>query len=116
MTGDEKAYLRELLDTVYDQFVRAVADGRGMSVRQVRRLAEGRLYSGEDAVKAGLVDQIGTFEIALDIAAEMGGIEGEPRVVKRKISRPLVERFLGKSVPQLPLTREDRISLKYIIP
>ena len=116
MTGDEKVYLRELLETVYDQFVRAVADGRGMSVRQVRRLAEGRLYAGEEAVEAGLVDQIGTFENALDIAAEMGGIEGEPRVIKRRISRPLLERFLGKSVPQLPLTREDRISLKYIIP
>jgi protease-4 len=116
MTEEEKAYLGELLDTVYDQFVEAVADGRGMSTRQVRRLAEGRLYSGEDAVEAGLVDQIGTYEMALDIAARLGGIEGKPRVIKRVIKRPLLERILGKPVPNLPLAREDRISLKYIIP
>ncbi len=104
MTGDEKAYLGQLLDTVYDQFVEAVAEGRGMNVRQVRRLAEGRLYSGEEAVEVGLVDQIGTYEMALEIAAEMGGIEGSPRVLKRQIRRPLVERILGQSVPALPLT------------
>jgi protease-4 len=116
MTEAEKVYLGSLLDTVYDQFLRAVSDGRGMPLRQVRRLAEGRLYSGEEAVKVGLVDRLGTYEDALELAARMGGIVGKPRVVKRQPRRPLFERIFGKTVSDLVVGREERISLKYIIP
>jgi protease-4 len=116
MTPDERAYLGELLDKVYDQFIRAVSEGRRIPVDRVRELAEGRLYTGEEAVKLGLVDRIGTYDDALRIAARMGGISGEPRVVRRERRRPLLERLLGRYAGAVPLGRQERISLKYIIP
>ncbi len=116
MTEGEKAYIGKLLDTVYLQFLRAVSEGRGMPLRQVRRVAEGRLYSGEEAVEVGLVDRLGTYEDALEMAARMGGISGKPRILKRQPRRGLFERIFGKTVPHLFAGREERISLKYIIP
>jgi protease-4 len=116
MTDDEKAYMGSLLDKVYEQFVRAVSESRGLAIERVRELAEGRLYTGEEAVENGLVDRIGTYDDALSIAARMGGIPGEPRVVRRQPRRPLVERILGKYAGAVPVGRQERIALKYIIP
>jgi protease-4 len=116
MTEDEKIYIGGLLDKVYAQFVRAVADARGIPIERVRELAEGRLYTGEEAVDLGLVDRIGTYEDALSIAARMGGISGEPRVVRRQPQRSLAEKFLGRYARAIPVGREERIALKYIIP
>ncbi|UCH85358.1 MAG: signal peptide peptidase SppA [Candidatus Latescibacterota bacterium] len=116
MTEAEKAYLGRLLDGVYDQFLQAVSEGRGIPVAEVRRLAEGRLYTGEEAREAGLVDELGTYEDALDLAARMGGISGKPRVVKRRVKKPLLDRITGTSVSTIGAGRGERISLKYIIP
>lgn len=116
MTDEEREYLGRLLDGVYEQFLRVVSEGRGMSMRQVRRLAEGRLYSGEEALEVGLIDRVGTYEEALNMAASMGGISGKPRVIKRQPRRPLLDRILGKNIPGLVAGREERICLKYIIP
>lgn len=116
MTEKEKTYLGGILDKVYDQFVRAVSMGRGLSVERVRELAEGRLYTGEQAVELGLIDRIGTYEDALLMAARMGGISGEPRVVKREPRRAFLERFVGRFGRALPGIGDERISLKYVIP
>jgi protease-4 len=116
MTDEEKTYVRALLDEVYDQFITAVSDGRGLSVERVRELAEGRLYTGRQAVEVGLVDRVGTYEDALLMAAEMGGIAGRPHVVKREPERRLLDRFLGRFAGIVPVHPEERVSLKYIIP
>jgi len=116
MTEDEKAYMGALLDKVYEQFVRAVSESRGLAIERVRELAEGRLYTGEEAVENGLVDRIGTYDDALAMASRMGGISGEPRIVRRQPRRPLVERILGKYAGVMPPSRQERIALKYIIP
>jgi protease-4 len=116
MTEEEKKYIGNLLDEVYDQFVAAVSEGRGMEEERVRELAEGRLYTGQGAVAVGLVDRIGSFEDALLMAAEMGGIAGRPRVVKREPRTPLLERLLGRVAGIVPARPAERISLKYIIP
>lgn len=116
MTEDEKAYIGDLLDEVYEQFVTAVAEGRGMDVDRVRKLAEGRLYTGRSAMEAGLVDRIGGYEDALLMAAEMGGIDGRPRVVKREPRVPILERLLGRYAALVPARPSERVSLKYIIP
>jgi protease-4 len=116
MTDEEKAYMGALLDKVYEQFVRAVSDARGLPLERVRSLAEGRLYTGEEAVENGLVDRIGGYDDALAIAARMGGISGEPRIVRRVPRRPWVERILGKYAGALPTGRQERIAVKYIIP
>lgn len=80
MREDERALLQGILDDMYDQFVRDVAEGRGMDDESVRELANGRIFTGEQAVEAGLVDELGNFHHAVEIAGELGGIVGEPRI------------------------------------
>lgn len=116
MTKSERDYIGDLLDNVYDQFLRAVSEARGMTLERVGELAEGRLYSGEEAYEAGLVDRIGSYEEALDLAAQMGGIEGDPRIVKKRRKRRLLDIILGEGGADLIPVRRERIALKYIIP
>ena len=80
MTDAERALLQETIDDIHAQFVEAVAEGRGMEYDAVAVLADGRIFSGRQALEAGLVDRLGTLEDAVAVAARMGGIEGEPRV------------------------------------
>ena len=116
MTAEERVYLSELLDNVYQQFLRAVSLGRDMPIEEVAEIAEGRLYSGEEALGLGLVDRLGTYEQALKIAASMGGIEGDPKVIRKRKRRSLAERILGQETPRLPLVNGERMRLEYIIP
>lgn len=87
MTDAERGLFQEMIDSVHTQFITAVAAGRGMNKDQVRALADGRIFSGEQAKVAGLVDQLGGFEEAVTLAAERGGVEGEPRVTHARSSR-----------------------------
>ena len=80
MTDEERALLQETIDDIHAQFVEAVAQGRGMEYDAVAALADGRIFSGRQALEAGLVDRLGTLEDAIDVAARMGGIEGEARI------------------------------------
>lgn len=82
MTPEDRKVLQELIDNVYQQFIEAVAEGRGMDVETVRRLADGRVYSGAQALELGLVDALGNFEDAVRLAAELAGIPGRPRLVE----------------------------------
>jgi protease-4 len=75
-----KEILQSLVDNVHTQFVLAVAKGRGMNEADVRRLADGRVYSGAQAKDLGLVDQLGSLEDAIDMAAKRAGIEESPVV------------------------------------
>ncbi|MCM2303479.1 MAG: signal peptide peptidase SppA [Elusimicrobia bacterium] len=83
MTPEERAILQSLIDDAYGQFVQAVADGRKMTVEQVRPLADGRIYSGNQAKEAGLVDVLGDSFDATKLAAELGGIKDEKPRVRR---------------------------------
>jgi protease-4 len=89
MTAEEREYLQKLLDNVHQQFVRDVARGRRMPEEKVREIADGRIFTGEQAKEMGLVDELGGLNDAVDAAAKMGGITGEPKLVypeKKKIS------------------------------
>ncbi len=89
MTPEERQYLQAVIDNVHAQFVQAVADGRKLDVEAVRKIADGRIFSGEQAKELGLVDALGNQEDAVAEAGRMAKIEGEPRVVmppKKKIS------------------------------
>lgn len=81
LTETETALYNEYLDEVYREFIRIVAEGRGLSEAEVEKMATGWVWSGNTALEMGLVDSVGTFSDALDLAAELGGIEGTPRVV-----------------------------------
>lgn len=77
LTETEVAMLQGEVDEVYNQFVDIVAEGRGMQREDVLKLATGWAWNGTKAKELGLVDEIGTYEDALDAAAELGGIEGD---------------------------------------
>ena len=81
LSSEEKDILQSLVDNVHGQFVSAVAKGRRMSEEKIRELADGRVYSGEQAKGLGLVDVLGNMEDAIDLAARRGGIKGVPQVI-----------------------------------
>ena len=93
LSPEGREILQSLVDNVHGQFVAAVAKGRGMDESRVRKLADGRIYSGAQAKELGLVDQFGTLEDAIELAAKRAGIAAEPAVY---YSRPEQERWWEK--------------------
>lgn len=87
LTEEERALLQEVVDDVYGQFVRTIAEERGMSLDSVRAIADGRLMSGRSAVDYGLIDAEGNLVDAIRIAGEMAGLGPEPRTVQRDLRR-----------------------------
>jgi protease-4 len=87
MGDDERALLQTLLENVHEQFIQAIAQGRGLPVERVLELADGRIYSGQQAFEAGLVDRLGGLHEAVALAAEQAGIQGEPKTVSFKSER-----------------------------
>lgn len=81
MTPEERQLLQDMIDDSYDQFVTAVAEGRKMSKEDVKKLADGRIYTGRQASQNGLVDKLGNYQDALDCAGEMAGLGKNPNVV-----------------------------------
>lgn len=80
MTDEEKNLFQAMINEVLDQFVKAVAEGRKLDVEKVKAIADGRVITGETAVKLGLADQIGTYTDALRLAGELGGLGQDPEV------------------------------------
>ena len=81
MTPEDRAYWQALVDQVYRQFVAAVAESRDMAEDDVRKFADGRVLTGEQAQQLGLIDDLGNFHDAVDLAKEDAGLKGEPRLV-----------------------------------
>ena len=74
MNGDERALMQAYVNRGYELFVKRCADGRGMSVDAIKAIAEGRVWTGEDALEIGLVDEIGGLQRAVEIAAKCAGL------------------------------------------
>lgn len=87
LTPEEQKRLQGQVDEVYGQFITIVATGRRLPEAKVRELATGEVWTGVQAKKLGLIDEIGTYPDALAAAAKLGGIEGEPEVIT--YDRPL---------------------------
>ncbi|MGM0502462.1 MAG: signal peptide peptidase SppA [Bacillota bacterium] len=94
MTTEEKEMLENMVDSVYQQFIDAVVEGRGMKEEKVLGLADGRIYNGAKAQELGLVDQLGTFYDAVDRTAKLANIKGEPNLIYYNQVSP-IERLLG---------------------
>lgn len=92
---DERALLQGVIDDVYDQFVQVVAKGRKMPVEKVKELADGRIFSGRQALALGLVDKLGGLQDAIDGTARMVGIIGKPRIVRETEDHSWIYRLLG---------------------
>lgn len=116
MTEDERRLIEALLDDVYQQFVEAVAEGRGLDREAVLTLADGRIFSGRQARGLQLVDALGGLQDAIELAAKMGGIPGKPRVLypRRPFSLLDLARWLvgdRGTLPALGLLRSTKTPL-----
>jgi protease-4 len=102
MTGEERRIFKKFVDTIHHQFVAAISDGRKMDQADVELLADGRIFSGEEAKELGLVDRLGNLEDAIEWAGRMGGIKGKISTVygkKKKLS--LLTYLTGTSLRSL---------------
>jgi protease-4 len=77
LTAEERALLQDLLDEVHEQFIRDIAQSRNLPAEDVRKVADGRIFSGETAKKLGLIDQLGNFNDAVSLAASLAGMESD---------------------------------------
>jgi len=106
MKPEERALLQSVLDDVHQQFIEAVAKGRGLAVVDVTRLADGRVFTGRQAKEAGLVDQLGDLRDAIHAAAALVHIEGEPEVVETQprfsLRELLQSKIFGNGVMGFP--------------
>jgi len=80
-SAEDRAMLQSVIDNTHEQFIRAVAEGRKLPIDEVRRIADGRILSGEQAKGLKLVDRLGTLQDAIEEAGKLAGIKGEPEVI-----------------------------------
>ena len=112
MSEEERKLMQDLIDNVYGQFVRDIAAARDMEEDIIRELADGRIYTGEQALEVGLIDSLGNFTDAITIAADMGGLDVEdPRLIYPKVDRKFslfnlltnAESLIDNFVPLYPI-------------
>src|SRR5216684_1010269 len=103
LTPAERAYMQGLIDNMYGQFVQAVADGRHAKVSDIKPIADGRVWTGEQALGMHLIDQIADFRTAVQDTAKSVGISGEPVLVHPERQRQsLLDLLFGDVSPWLP--------------
>ncbi|HUI11566.1 MAG TPA: signal peptide peptidase SppA [Bacteroidota bacterium] len=107
MTDDDRAYFQRLMDDVHAQFIGVVARERKLAPERVRELADGRVFTGEQAVRLGLVDTLGTFEDAVRIAAGIAGITGEPAIVRERHTKAFWESVFGDAGDAIRDLKQD---------
>jgi protease IV len=94
-TKDEEALWQAMIDEIYGEFVKVVAEGRKMSEEEVRQIADGRVCTGQQAQKMKLVDKLGYLPDVIKRAAELGGIQGEPRLIEYKRTSSFFQALSG---------------------
>src|SRR6202167_2074682 len=118
LTPAEQAYLQSLIDNMFGQFVQAVADGRGMKFDDVKAIANGKVWTGKEALSMELVDNVGDFEAVVNDTAQSVGISGEPTLVHpEKDRRTVLDLLLGDVSQYLPDTEkmlEQHVGFYYL--
>jgi protease-4 len=120
MTKEEKLLIQGLINDIYDQFLDVVSQARNISKEELKRIADGRVFSGRQAKQLGLVDYVGDMAFAIHLAAKMAGIKGKPKVFYPRekefifwkyilretlsiLSQGLTEKELGLSSPAMTI-------------
>jgi protease IV len=106
MTPAEQAYLQSLIDNMHTQFIQAVADGRHAKTEDIRAVANGKVWTGEQALSMKMIDQVGDFQTAVDDTAKAVGIRGEPVLVRPEKDRKSALDLLFGDVSEWLPTRE----------
>jgi protease-4 len=106
MTPAEQQYLQSLIDNMHSQFIQAVADGRKMKFQDVKAIADGKVWTGQQAASMKLIDQVADFQTAVKDTAKSVGITGEPTLVRPEKERKTVLDLLFGDVSEYLPTRE----------
>ena len=116
MTAQERAMLQGVIESTHAQFVRAVAEGRKLPEADVRSIADGRIFTGEQALALKLVDRIGTLQDAIEEAGKLGGIKGEPEIIRPpKKKKLLLDLLVEETAARIGVAarQENEFSLNY---
>ncbi len=118
MTEAERAYLQSIIDDLHTQFINAVAAGRKMKPEEIRGIADGKVWTGEQALNMKLVDQLGDFQTAVEQTAKEVGIKGEPTLVRPyKDRRTLLDLLFGdvsKIIPDRTMLLQEHPGFFYL--
>jgi protease-4 len=118
LTPAEQAYMQSLIDNMFGQFVKAVADGRGMKFDDVKTIANGKVWTGEQALSMKLIDNVGDFEAAVKDTAKSVGISGEPTLVRpereRKTMLDLLTGDVSQYLPDTTKMLEQHVGFYYL--
>jgi protease-4 len=116
MSAKELEILQKLIDRIHSQFVAAIAEGRSLELSQVEPIADGRIFTGEEAIDLGLVDRLGNLEDAIQWAGSLAGIEGKVAAVYAKEEKYSLLRYLLDSSLKslLRRTTHPEITAEYL--
>jgi protease IV len=118
MTPAEREYLQGLIDNMHGQFIHDVAVGRGMKDEDLKPIANGRVWTGEQAIPLKIIDQIGDFQTAVDETAKEVGIKGEPTLVTPvKDKRTLMDILFGdisEFIPDRAKLMQQNVGFYYL--
>lgn len=118
LTPSEQAYMQSLIDNMFGQFIKAVADGRGMKVDDVKSIANGKVWTGEQAKSMKLIDEVGDFEAAVKDTARSVNISGEPTLVRperdRKTLLDLMTGDISQWIPGREKMLEQQVGFYYL--
>src|SRR5437899_4543874 len=118
LTPAEQAYMQSLINNMFGQFVKAVTDGRGLKFDDVKAIADGKVWTGEQAKDIKLIDSVGDFEAAVADTAKSVGISGEPTLVRpEKDRRTLMDLLLGdvsQYIPSREKMLEQQVGFYYL--
>lgn len=116
MTADERAYLQGWIDDAYEQFTEVVAEERNMSLEEVRKVADGRVFTGRQALEHGLIDRLGDLHAAVISAGAMAGISGDPEILEKKKKKlTLMDLLLGDIEETAQKLMNDNLELQYLM-
>ena len=118
LTPSEQAYMQSLIDNMFGQFEHAVADGRGIKFEDVKAIANGKVWTGEQALSMKLIDNVGDFEAAVKDTAKSVGISGEPTLVRpekdRRTMLDLLTGDISKYIPDREKMLEQQVGFYYL--
>ena len=113
MTQKEKNLLQNVVVDVHQQFIEAVANGRDISIAEVTKIADGRIFTGRQAYSLNLVDQLGGLQVSIDQLAHKAGIIGPPKIIQEKPRVGLLDWILKATINQPLINYPPTPSLQY---
>ncbi|MBI4228126.1 MAG: signal peptide peptidase SppA [Deltaproteobacteria bacterium] len=117
MTEAEKEYMQKVIDNVHSQFKQAVSESRNLSDNEIDKIADGRIFTGQQALELNLVDELGTISDTIRLAGTLGGIKEEPNVIyfpkkKKSIMDFIFSKIDSHGLSTIPL--KGRFGLFYL--